>query len=249
MLRLIFVEKLSRQIVRRQVHCQSCTLADLCLPFALSHREIDILDEMVKRSRPLERGEFLFRQGEAFRSIFALRTGTVKNYCITDGGVEQITGFQLPSEILGLAGMGEGTYPMSAQTLESSSVCEIPFERLDELTEVIPQLRRQLMRTMSREIREDQQMMLLLSKKTSEERIATFLINLSVRFRARGYSAHTLRLSMSRGEIGNYLGVAMETVSRTFAKLQQQGLIRVNGREVEMVDAIRLCQLAGGGYR
>lgn len=92
------MEKLSRQIVRRQVHCQSCTLVDLCLPFALSHREIDILDEMVKRSRPLERGEFLFRQGEAFRSIFALRTGTVKNYCITDGGVEQITGFQLPRD-------------------------------------------------------------------------------------------------------------------------------------------------------
>ncbi|WP_447858282.1 fumarate/nitrate reduction transcriptional regulator Fnr [Pseudomonas aeruginosa] len=235
-----------RQIVRRQIHCSSCALASHCLPSSLSLSEIDILDEMVRRSRPLERGEFLFRQGEEFRSIFVIRTGMIKNYCITDTGVEKITGFQSPGEILGWAGVDCGEYPMSAQALEPTSVCEIPFGRLDELAEAIPQLRRQLMRVMSREIREDQQMMLLLSKKSSEERIATFLLSLSARFRARGYYAHTLRLSMSRGEIGNYLGVAMETVSRSFTKLQQLGLIRVSGKGVQIVDYMKFCELAGG---
>lgn len=245
--KLIVVEGSSRRVARRQVNCRSCALAKLCLPFSLSLSEIEDLDKLVRRSRPMEKGEFLFRQGEEFRSVFAIRTGTVKNYHITNTGVEQITGFQLPSELLGLAGMDGGVYPVSAQTLESTSVCEIPFDRLDELVDVIPKLRRQLMRIMSREIREDQQMMLLLSKKTSEERVATFLLNLSARFRSRGYSAKILRLSMSRGEIGNYLGVAMETVSRSFAKLQDLGLIRVSGRDIEIVDSGGLCELAGGG--
>lgn len=236
----------NRKIVRRRVHCGDCTLAELCLPFSLAHDEVDLLDKLVKRSRPIERGEFLFRQGEAFQTVFAIRSGSVKSFCITDSGLEQITGFQFPSEILGMAGMDEGFYPMSAQALESTSVCEIPFEQLEELAEKIPQLRRQLMRTMSREIRVDQQMMLLLSKKASEERIATFLLNFSARLSARGYSANVLRLSMSRSEIGDYLGVAMETVSRAFARLQQRGLITVHGKELEIVDYTRLCQLAGG---
>ncbi|HGN2666787.1 fumarate/nitrate reduction transcriptional regulator Fnr [Pseudomonas sp. GD04087] len=234
-----------RKIMRHQIHCGSCVLAGHCLPSSLSVSEVDILDEMVRRSRPLGRGEFLFRQGDEFRSIFVIRTGMIKKYCITDAGVEKVTGFQSPGEILGWAGVDCGEYPMSAQVLEPTSVCEIPFERLDELAEAIPQLRRQLMRLMSREIWEDQQMMLLFSKRSSEERIATFLLSLSARFRARGYYAHTFRLSMSRGEIGNYLGVAMETVSRSFTKLQQLGLIRVSGKEVQIIDYLSFCELAG----
>jgi CRP/FNR family transcriptional regulator len=128
--------------------------------------------------------------------------------------------------------MDTEAYPVSAQALETTSVCEIPFERLDELALQLPQLRRQLMRVMSREIRDDQQMMLLLSKKTADERIATFLVNLSARFRARGFSANQFRLSMSRNEIGNYLGLAVETVSRVFTRFQQNGLIAAEGKEV-----------------
>ncbi|MNN14752.1 Transcriptional activator protein Anr [compost metagenome] len=125
-------------------------------------------------------------------------------------------------------------------------MCEIPFERLDSLSEKLPQLRRQLLRVMSREIRDDQQMMLLLSKKTADERIATFLVNLSARFRARGFSAHQFRLAMSRNEIGNYLGLAVETVSRVFTRFQQNGLINADGKEVRILDSIELCALAGG---
>lgn len=137
-------------------------------------------------------------------------------------------------------------YPVSAQALETTSVCEIPFERLDELSVSLPQLRRQLMRVMSREIRDDQQMMLLLSKKTADERIATFLVNLSARFSARGFSANQFRLAMSRNEIGNHLGLAVETVSRVFTRFQQSKLLEAEGKEVHILDPIELCALAGG---
>ena len=229
-----------------QAHCKDCSLASLCLPLSLNLEDMDALDEIVKRSRPLKKGEFLFRQGDAFNSVFAVRSGALKTFSLSDSGDEQITGFHLPSELVGLSGMDSESYPVSAMALETTSVCEIPFERLDELSVQLPQLRRQLMRIMSREIRDDQQMMLLLSKKTADERIATFLVNLSARFRARGFSANQFRLAMSRNEIGNYLGLAVETVSRVFTRFQQNKLLEAEGKEVHILDPIELCALAGG---
>jgi CRP/FNR family transcriptional regulator len=229
-----------------QTHCKDCSLAPLCLPLSLNLEDMDALDDIVKRGRPLKKGEFLFRQGDAFNSVYAVRSGALKTLSLSDGGEEQITGFHLPSEMVGLSGMDTQTYPVSAQALETTSVCEIPFERLDELSVQLPQLRRQLMRIMSREIRDDQQMMLLLSKKTADERIATLLVNLSARFRARGFSANQFRLSMSRNEIGNFLGLAVETVSRVFTRFQAADLIAAEGKEVEILDPIQLCALAGG---
>lgn len=229
-----------------QAHCKDCSLASLCLPLSLNLEDMDALDEIVKRGRPLKKGEFLFRQGDAFNSVFAVRAGALKTFSLSDSGDEQITGFHLPSELVGLSGMDSELYPVSAMALETTSVCEIPFERLDELAVQLPQLRRQLMRIMSREIRDDQQMMLLLSKKTADERIATFLVNLSARFRARGFSANQFRLAMSRNEIGNYLGLAVETVSRVFTRFQQNNLLEAEGKEVHILDPIELCALAGG---
>ena len=229
-----------------QAHCKDCSLASLCLPLSLNLEDMDALDEIVKRGRPLKKGEFLFRQGDAFNSVFAVRSGALKTFSLSDSGDEQITGFHLPSELVGLSGMDSESYPVSAMALETTSVCEIPFERLDELSVQLPQLRRQLMRIMSREIRDDQQMMLLLSKKTADERIATFLVNLSARFRARGFSANQFRLAMSRNEIGNYLGLAVETVSRVFTRFQQNKLLEAEGKEVHILDHIELCALAGG---
>lgn len=229
-----------------QAHCKDCSLASLCLPLSLNMEDMDALDQIVKRGRPLKKGEFLFRQGDTFDSVFAVRSGALKTFSLSDTGEEQITGFHLPSELVGLSGMDTETYPVSAQSLETTSVCEIPFERLDELSVQLPQLRRQLMRVMSREIRDDQQMMMLLSKKTADERIATFLVNLSARFRARGFSANQFRLSMSRNEIGNYLGLAVETVSRVFTRFQQNQLLEAEGKSVHILDPIELCALAGG---
>jgi CRP/FNR family transcriptional regulator len=223
-----------------QAHCKDCSLASLCLPLSLDLKDMDALDDIVKRGRPLKKGEFLFRQGDTFNSVFAVRSGALKTFSLSDAGEEQITGFHLPSELVGLSGMDTELYPVSAQALETTSVCEIPFERLDELSVSLPQLRRQLMRVMSREIRDDQQMMLLLSKKTADERIATFLVNLSARFSARGFSANQFRLSMSRNEIGNHLGLAVETVSRVFTRFQQSKLLEAEGKEVHILDPIEL---------
>ncbi|MDF5945973.1 helix-turn-helix domain-containing protein [Pseudomonas aeruginosa] len=158
----------------------------------------------------------------------------------------QITGFHLPSELVGLSGMDTETYPVSAQALETTSVCEIPFERLDELSEQLPQLRRQLMRLMSREIRDDQQMMLLLSKKTADERIATFLVNLSARFRAVASPPSSSAWPCRATRSATISGLAVETVSRVFTRFQQNGLISAEGKEVHILDSIELCALAGG---
>ena len=219
-----------------EAHCKDCSLATMCLPLALQDQELDTLDSIVKRGRPLRKGEMLFRQGDPFDSLYALRSGTIKTFTVDDAGVE----------LIGLSGMDGERQPVSAVALETTSVCEIPFERLDDLTATMPSLRRQVMRLMSREIRDDQQMMMLLSKKTADERIATLLINLSARFRARGYSARSFRLAMSRNDIGNYLGLAVETVSRVFTRFQQQGLIAADGKEVEITNHGELCALAGG---
>lgn len=229
-----------------ETHCKDCSLSGMCLPLALHDEELEVLDNIVKRGRPVKKGELLFRQGDVFESIYALRSGAVKTFSLSDNGEEQITGFHLASELIGLSGLDSERYPVSAVALETTSVCEIPFERLDDLTATMPQLRKQVMRLMSREIREDQQMMLLLSKKTADERIATLLINLSARFRARGYSAKSFRLAMSRNDIGNYLGLAVETVSRVFTRFQQQGLIAAEGKQIDILDHIELCALAGG---
>ncbi|MFB1011789.1 MAG: fumarate/nitrate reduction transcriptional regulator Fnr [Thiopseudomonas sp.] len=229
-----------------QAHCKDCSLAALCLPLSLDLSDLNALDAIVKRSRPLKKGEFLFRQSDTFNSVYAVRSGSLKTFNITHCGEEQITGFHLPSEFVGLSAMDTEQYPVSAIALETTSICEIPFERLDELSVNLPQLRRQLMRIMSREIRDEQQMLLLLSKKNADERIATFLINLSARFRARGYSPYQFRLAMSRNEIGNYLGLAVETVSRVFTRFQQNNLLKAEGKEIHLLNLIELCALAGG---
>ncbi|MEH6566977.1 MAG: fumarate/nitrate reduction transcriptional regulator Fnr [Halopseudomonas sp.] len=229
-----------------EAHCKDCSLATMCLPLALHDNEMDTLDDIVKRGKPLRKNELLFRQGDVFSSVYALRSGTVKTFSVNDAGIEQITGFHLAGELIGLSGMDGERQPLSAKALETTSVCEIPYERLDDLTATMPGLRRQVMRLMSREIRDDQQMMLLLSKKTADERIATLLINLSARFRSRGYSANSFRLAMSRNDIGNYLGLAVETVSRVFTRFQQQGLIAAEGKQIDILDHAELCALAGG---
>jgi CRP/FNR family transcriptional regulator len=228
-----------------QAHCSNCSLSSLCLPVSLNMTEMDRLDDIIDKSRPLKKGEHLFHQGEGFTSVYAIRAGSVKSYTLTNEGEEQITGFYFPGELVGLSGFDHQEYPISVKILETTTVCEIPFDNLDNLCGQLPELRRQVMRTMSKEIREDQQMMLLLSKKNAEERIATFLLKLSQRFKARGYSESNFRLSMSRNEIGNYLGLAVETVSRIFTRFQKNGLLEVDGKEIRLLDMDELMIASG----
>jgi CRP/FNR family transcriptional regulator len=228
-----------------EVHCNTCSLSSLCLPVSLNNDDMVKLDDIEDKSKPLHKGDFLFRQGENFGSLYAIRAGSIKTYSVSPDGEEQINGFYFPGELVGLAGLDSGQYPMSAKMLETTTVCEIPFERLDDLSGQMPELRRSIMRSLGREISEDQQMMMLLSKKTAEQRIATFMLKIADRFAARGYSSTSFRLSMSRNEIGNYLGLAVETVSRIFTRFSSQNLIRVEGKELEIVDTQALMEAAG----
>ncbi|SBS32043.1 Transcriptional activator protein Anr [Marinomonas aquimarina] len=225
--------------------CQNCSLSALCLPIALADEDVNRLDQIIERKRPLKKGEILFHQGEEFDSVFAVRTGTLKTYNITNSGEEQITGFYCPSELVGLSGIDENHYPVSAKALETTTVCEIPFAHLEQLSSQIPSLKHQLFRLMSRKICDDQQMMVLLGKKNADEKVASFLLNLSHRFKKRGYSATAFRLSMSRGEIGNYLGLAVETVSRVMTRFQKNGLIDVDGKEISIINLPEMEKLVG----
>ncbi|GKW50101.1 fumarate/nitrate reduction transcriptional regulator Fnr [Halomonas sp. NCCP-2165] len=229
----------------QQPHCQTCSLASLCLPLALQLEDLDQFDAIIRRRAPLKKGETLFRQGDAFTSVFAVRSGSLKQVTSV-GGEEQLTNFYLPSELVGLDGIDESSYPGSMVALETTTVCEIPFDRLNSLAEDLPELRLQLYRSMSKEMRDDRRMIRLLSRKTADERLASFLTGLSERFRRRGYSAYSFRLSMSRADIGNHLGLAVETVSRILGRFQSQGLVAVSGREVNILDLDTLAQLAEG---
>jgi len=228
-----------------QPHCQTCALNALCLPLSLNDNDMDRLDDIIRRGRPIQKGTLLFQQGEPFQSVYAVRTGALKTYTIAASGEEQITGFHLASEIIGLSGYDSGTYPLTAKALETTTVCEIPISQLDQLSDELPDLRRQLMRNMSGEIRHDQNMMMLLSKKNAEERIASFLVDISERFVRRGFSHTQYRLSMSRVDISNYLGLAVETVSRVFTRFQKNELIATQGKEITLLDAKALYQMAG----
>lgn len=205
---------------------------------------MDVVDEAVKRSKPIQKNQALFEVGDDFTSIYAVRSGAVKTYTIDPNGEEHVIGFYLPGELVGLDAIGNDQYNNSAKALETSSLCEIPYSKMTELSQQINNLQVHMYRLLSKEIREDQELQLLLSKKTAEERIAAFLFNLAERYRARRLSATLFRLPMVRTDIANYLGLAVETTSRIFTRLQQQEIISVKGKEVEVLDSTKLCQLA-----
>ena len=228
-----------------QPQCDSCSLNNLCLPLAVANEDLGLLEEIIDRGRPLHRGDHIFRAGDTFDAVYAVRSGTVKSYSVTSAGEEQIIGFHMPGEIFGLGGLSSGQHPSGALALETSAVCRIPFDDIEPLSRRIPSLQRHLFNLMSREIQEDQQLMLLLSKKTAEERIASLLLSLSSRLRRRGLSGSRFRLPMSRSDMGNYLGLVVETVSRVLTRMQQNEILRVQGREVEILAPDTLAALAG----
>ncbi len=226
---------------------QSCGNCGLSSMWALTQLEMNRLGGIIKKSSPYQRGESIFRQGDAFSSIYAVRAGMVKTTVVNANGAEQITGFYFPGELLGLNGLHEKAYLGTAMALETVSVCEIPFAKLDELSAMLPELRRQLMCRMSQEIADEQNMMLVLAKTSAEEKLGSFLLRLSHRFKRLGFSDTQFRLTMLRVDIGNYLGLAVETVSRTLTKLQQRSVIKVEGKEVTILDIAGLTFLNSNG--
>jgi CRP/FNR family transcriptional regulator len=228
-----------------KVACRECSLNEICLPVGVGADDLERLDAIIDRKRPLGRGEHLFRTGDRFQSLYAVRSGSLKTYATSADGQEQVMGFLLPGELVGLDAIADGRHPLSAKTLETTSVCEIPFAQLESLSGQLPGLQHELLRAMSQEIRDDEQNMVVLGQKSAEERLAAFLVSLSNRFRRRGFSPNEFNLSMSRGDIGNYLGLALETVSRLFTRFQNEELLRVDRKHIELLDRDRLYAYSG----
>ncbi len=203
------------------------------------------LDALTSLKRAFRRGEYLYRSGEPFRALYAVRTGFFKTQALHEDGREQVTGFQMPGEIIGLDAICADAHTCDAVALDDSEICEIPFDQLEDLSRELPTLQRHLHRIMSREIVRDQGIMMLLGSMRAEERLAAFLLNLSQRFGARGYSPNAFNLRMTRHEIGSYLGLKLETVSRTFSYFQEHGLLNVTTREIEIMDLLRLRSFVG----
>jgi len=226
------------------VNCADCRLASICLPISLQIDDIEKLDEIVQRGRPVQRGDRIYHAGESFHAVFALRSGAVKTVCVTHDGQEQITGFYLPGEIFGMDGLASNNHTNSAIVLETSAICEIPFSRLEELSSQVPSLQRRFFQLMSKEIAQEQQLITLLSKNSADERIASLLLSISTRNHNRGLSAREFHLTMSRSDIGNYLGLTIETVSRVLSRLHKQGVIALDKKHVIINDLDALKSVA-----
>ncbi len=220
--------------------CSNCSLRELCLPIGLEDTDMSRLDHLVARRRHTQRGEHVFRVGAPFQGLFAIRSGFFKTYELQEDGQEHITGFHMAGEIIGMDAISTEYNTCNAVALEDSELCEIPFARLESLCREIPALQHQFHKLMSREIIRDHGIMMLLGGMRAEERLAAFLLNLSQRYAARGYSATEFNLRMTRAEIGHYLGMKLETVSRTLTKFQEQGLIAVNNKHLALHDLARL---------
>ena len=220
-----------------KVACSNCNLRELCMPMQLNQEELERIDEVVATRRPIKRGATLFRSGEKFTSLYAIRTGFFKTVISTDDGREQVTGFQMAGEMIGLDGIVNDVHTCDAVALEDAEVCVMPFDRLEELSREVNALQHHVHKIMSREIVREHGVMLLLGSMRAEERVAAFLLNLVKRLHARGFSRSELVLRMTREEIGSYLGLKLETVSRTFSKFVDEEIVEVKQRHLRIIDA------------
>ena len=226
-----------------KVACSNCNLRELCMPLGLTDTELSRVDELVTSRRSIKRGSTLFHNGEPFTSLYAVRTGFFKTSLSTEDGRDQVTGFQMAGEIIGLDGIVNEHHTCDAIALEDAEVCVMPFDRIEEISREVGALQKHVHRIMSREIVRENGVMLLLGSMRAEERLAAFLLNLVQRLQARGFSRTELILRMTREEIGSYLGMKLETVSRTFSRFADEGLIEVKQRHILIEDAEALKRL------
>jgi CRP/FNR family transcriptional regulator len=236
-------------ITALKASCANCSMHQLCLPMGLDAAEIVRLDEVIGLRRRIARDERLYKMDQPFRSLYAIRFGHFKTYQVNAAGDEQITGFQMAGELLGMDAISGERHHCDAVALEDSEVCEIPFEGLEHLFAHVPTLLRHFHRIMSTEITREQNVMLLLGNMQAEQRFAVFLTNLSARYAARGYSASAFQLRMSREDIGNYLGLTIESISRLLSRFKKQGLLTVDKREVTLLQPALLKAMAAGTER
>lgn len=220
-----------------KVACSNCNLRELCMPLGLTAAELERVDDVVASRRKVKRGDSLFRNGERFTSLYAIRTGFFKTCVASEDGRDQVTGFQMAGEVIGLDGIVNEHHTCDAVALEDAEVCVMPFDRIEELSREVSALQRHVHKIMSREIVRENGVMLLLGSMRAEERVAAFLLNLVQRLHARGFSQSELVLRMTREEIGSYLGLKLETVSRTFSKFADDGIVEVKQRHVRILNS------------
>jgi len=228
----------------QHINCQNCSISELCLPFTLNDQELNTLDEIIERKRPVHKGDKIFTDGQEMHALYAIRSGTFKTFTVNEQGEEQITGFHLAGDLLGFDAIADTEHKSFAQALETSMICEIPYNNLDRLSNTMPKLKKQVLRLMSNEIRTDQEMLTLLNRKNAEQRVATFIVSLSDRYHARGLSASEFRLTMTRSDIGNYIGLTVETISRLLNRFHKNGLIKVDGKLITILEIDELIDCA-----
>ncbi len=219
-----------------EIQCFNCHLRELCLPCAIAGSDLQRLDEFRFERRKVKIGQTLYREREHFKFIYAVRSGTFRSNLMLPDGREQVNGFYMAGDVMGLDGIAYGTHASTATALEDAETCAIPYSHLSELVIGNSVLYQVIGRMMSREILREHSLMMLLGSMNAEERLAAFLLNLSHRLKARGYSASEFHLRMSRADIGSYLGMTLETVSRTFSAFQQLRLLEVDKRHIRIID-------------
>ncbi|MDX1573980.1 MAG: fumarate/nitrate reduction transcriptional regulator Fnr [Methylophaga sp.] len=234
------LKDVARQEHQLQLTCDSCALYSLCLPLGLHRNDLLTLDSIIRRSKPLARGQALYKMADSFDSLFVVRSGAFKTTLTAADGREQITGFYLPGDLIGMDAIHTGQYQATATALTSSSVCGLPYDRLQELSQAIPALQQQIYNRLSKELSSDKQLLMMLGQKTAMEKLVGFLMSLSRRFEERGYAANRFQLPMSRIDIANHLGLAIETVSRLLTQLSNDSLIDCQGKMIELLDKPKL---------
>lgn len=226
--------------------CSTCRMHQLCLPTGLSETEMDNFDRIIARRRRIQQDDSLYHMDDRFNNLYAIRIGHFKTHQVSVDGGEQITGFQMTGDLLGTDAISKDHYNSYAVALEDSEVCEIPFDKLEELFARSPRLLRQFHRVLSQEIIRDQSVMMLLGNMSADQRFAAFLVNLAARYHERGFSVSSFQLRMSRQDIANYLGLTIESVSRLIARFKKEGLAKIRNRDVELLNLPRLKTMALG---
>ncbi|WP_426139026.1 fumarate/nitrate reduction transcriptional regulator Fnr [Pseudomonas sp. DWP3-1-2] len=229
--------------------CTNCGVRDLCLSIGLSNEDVERLASIVTQRVKIRKGAPLYHAGEPLRSLYAIRYGFFKTTITSEDGREQITGFQMAGEILGIDAISENRHACNALALEDSEVCPIHFPQLERLSHELPSLQSNFNKLLSREIVRDHEMLLLMGNLNADERFAAFLLNLSHRMLSRGYSPHAFVLRMSREDIGSYLGLRLETICRAIARLREMNIVRISGRAVEILNLDALRGLVAGCNR
>lgn len=231
------------QEVRSGAHCDTCQMQKMCLPIGFEPEVLGQFDRLIGKRIKYKKGETLYRPGEKFTQLFAIRLGSCKTVLLSEDGRDQVSGYHMAGDVIGSDGIGTDHHDCQAVALEDMEVCALPFPRVEELAHDNPRVMRNMNRMLAREISRERQVMLMLGTMRADQRLAAFLLDLAARYHARGYSASEFVLRMTRDEIGSYLGLKLETVSRLLSRMHREGLIQVQGRVIKLLDSAELKRL------